>query len=378
MIHPVSRTTGAFYKHVAKPLLFKIAPDTVHARLLRVGGGAERSQAVRKILNASWAHQNRAALEQKIQGVTFRNPVGLSAGFDKNFVLPPLMNAIGFGFMEGGSITLHSCDGNPKPWFYRLPKSKSLVVHVGLANEGVSAITRRLGRYPASSLRDFPINISVAKTNSPKTCSDKEAIADYVGCLCAVKQSRQADMVTINISCPNTYGGEPFTTPGRLDQLLSAIDAVQVQSPLFVKMPSNLEWEDFNALLRVIARHHVDGVTIGNLVKDRTKAAPGDHLPSDVQGGLSGKPTWGVTNDLISRTYLTYGKRFIIIGVGGIFSAEDAYTKIRLGANLVELITGMIFEGPQLIGQINKGLVNLLERDGYTHISEAVGVAARQ
>jgi dihydroorotate dehydrogenase (fumarate) len=284
------------------------------------------------------------------------------------------MNVIGFGFMEGGSVTLEPCKGNPKPWFHRLPATKSLVVHAGLANDGVEAITARLQHYyKLHQLIDFPLNISVAKTNSPHTCSDSEAIADYIGSLRHIRRSAVGNMVTLNISCPNTYGGEPFTTPDRLEQLLAAVDHLHLQQPVFIKMPSHLSWKQFNELLRVIARHHVDGVTIGNLMKDRSRVALKDPLPDHIKGGLSGKPTQKATNALIRKTRQIYGKRFVIIGVGGIFTAEDAYEKIQLGADLVELITGMIFEGPQRIGQINAGLVQLLHQDGYRHISEAVG-----
>ena len=138
-------------------------------------------------------------------------------------------------------------------------------------------------------------------------------------------------------------------------------------------MPSHLSWHEFHGLLQVIARHHVDGLTIGNLAKDRSKVVLKDPLPNHIQGGLSGKPTQKATNDLIRKTRLTYRDRFIIVGVGGIFTAEDAYEKIRLGANLVELITGMIFEGPQCIGRINKGIATMLERDGYKNVADAVG-----
>jgi len=373
MIRSLSTTTEKLYQYVGKPILFRIAPDTVHQQLVKTGSVLQRSGLLRKALQKSWAYNNKVMLGQRIHGITFKNPVGLSAGFDKNFKLPLLMNAIGFGFMEGGSLTLEACEGNPKPWFYRLPASKSLVVHAGLANDGVEAIMQRLRSYRIGPLLGFPLNISVAKTNSPRTCSDAEAIADYIGSLRCIKRSAIGDIITLNISCPNTYGGEPFTTPDRLDLLLASVDRIHLSQPVFIKMPSHLSWKEFNVLLRVIARHHIDGVTIGNLAKDRSKAALKDPLPDHIQGGLSGKPTQKATNDLIRKTRLAYGDRFVIIGVGGIFTAEDAYEKIRLGANLVELITGMIFEGPQRIGQINKGLVTLLERDGYENISEAVG-----
>lgn len=368
--------SGSIYRHLVKPLLFKRQPDDVHTRMLRFGSHAQRYAAVRGLTSSMWAYKNSMLLSQKLHGVTFENPIGLSAGFDKNFRLPLLMKSVGFGFMEGGSLTLEPCAGNPRPWFYRLPRTKSIVVHVGLANEGAQDVIRRIKQYPKKDLRGFPLNISVAKTNSPKACSENDAIADYIGSLWLIKRTGVGNMITLNISCPNTYGGEPFTTSGKLERLLNQVDRLALAQPVFIKMPIDLPWHEFSELLEVAARHKVAGVTIGNLAKDRSKVALKDPLPPDFAGGLSGKPTWDLSNDLIRRTYIEYGQRFTIIGVGGVFSAEDAYTKIRLGASLVELITGMIFEGPQLIGQINQGLVKLLERDGYQRISEAVGVDA--
>jgi len=142
-------------------------------------------------------------------------------------------------------------------------------------------------------------------------------------------------------------------------------------------MPSDLDWPQFNKLLQEIIKHRIAGVTISNLAKDRSKLKLKDELPATVKGNLSGKPTWEISNHLIKETFLNYGDKLTIIGVGGVFSPEDAYTKIKLGASLVELITGMIFGGPQLIGQINLGIVKLLKKDGYRHISEAIGVDAK-
>jgi dihydroorotate dehydrogenase (fumarate) len=216
----------------------------------------------------------------------------------------------------------------------------------------------------------------VAKTNSPVASSDKDAIADYVGSLKTIGTAGVGDMITLNISCPNAYGGEPFTTPTRLDRLLTQVDVIKLVQPVFVKMPSDLNWEAFDKLLAVIARHRITGVTISNLAKDRSQLKLKDPLPDDVKGNLGGKATWELSNRLIRQTYSKYNRRFVIIGVGGIFSAADAYKKIRYGANLVELVTGLIFEGPQLIGQINHGLVDLLHRDGFSNVAEAVGVDA--
>ncbi len=374
----VSSVTKQSYKHMAKPVLFRRKPDDVHSRLLVTASSVQRHPSVLKAVSHSWAYANPQYLAQEVQGIRFRNPVGLSAGFDKNFELPVLMKAVGFGFMEGGSVTFRPCSGNPRPWFHRLPRSQSLVVYAGLANDGVEPILRRIKQLPPELRYRFPLNISVAKTNSPEACSDEDAIADYVGSLRAIKAAAVGKMVTINISCPNTYGGEPFTTPDRLERLLLAVDEVGLKQPVFVKMPCHLPWPEFEALLAVVAGHDIKGVTISNLAKDRGQAKLMDPLPDTVKGGLSGRPTWELSNALIHRTYRQYGRRLTIIGVGGIFSAEDAYAKIRLGATLVELITGMIYEGPQLIGQINHGLVRLLRRDGLENISQAVGTDAQK
>lgn len=364
------------YKHLAKPLLFKQKPDTVHERMIKSGSRVQRLPFVRSGLRASFAYRNEDMLGQTILGIHFANPVGLSAGLDKNFKLIQLMQAVGFGFMEGGSVTYEPCPGNPRPWFYRLPANKSIVVHVGLANHGVKAAIRTIQSYASKQLNDFPLNVSVAKTNSPAACEDADAIADYVGSLRALKTAGIGNMYTLNISCPNTYGGEPFTTPDRLSALLTAVDKLALDKPVFIKMPIDLAWPEFKQLVAVAAKHQIAGLTIGNLAKKRT-AAINRELPAEVKGNLSGQPTRKLSNDLIKHTREDFGDRFVIIGVGGIFSADDAYTKIKNGADLVELVTGLIFEGPQVIGQINHDLAALARRDGYTNIREAVGAALR-
>lgn len=372
----VSKLSGYGYRHVAKPVLFMHAPDVVHNKMLALSGRVQKHPAALALLHSAWAYSNPAMLSQELHGITFKNPIGLSAGFDKNFELPPLLKAIGFGFMEGGSLTYYPCAGNPRPWYYRLPASQSLVVHAGLGNQGVAASMRRLSEYSTAIFADFPLNISVAKTNSPKAATDAEAINDYIGSLRVIRAAKQGQMITLNISCPNTYGGEPFTTPERLERLLARVDKMNLKQPIFIKMPCDLSWKEFKKLLEVADKHAIAGVTVSNLAKSRIQLHLKDELPDTIKGGLSGKPTWEKSNRLIRNTYRAFGKRFTIIGVGGVFSAEDAYTKITLGASLVELITGMVFEGPQLIGSINRGLVALLERDGYKNVSEAVGSRA--
>lgn len=371
MIKSLSSISHGLYIKLIKPQLFRMAPDGVHDKMIKTGNFAQRFGFIRWIMSTIWAYNNPEKLGQNLHGINFANPVGLSAGLDKNFEIAPLIKAVGFGLIEGGSVTFRQCDGNPRPWFYRLPQHQSLVVNAGLANHGVKSITKHIKAYPQSLTNNFPLNISVAKTNSKEAASEKDAIADYIGSLEYIKQQGIGQMITINISCPNTYGGEPFTTPKRLENLLKEIDRVKMGQPVFIKMPINLPWAEFKELLDVIAKHKITGLTIGNLNKDRS--AGGKELPADVPGNLSGKPTFKLSNDLIAKTYQSYGNRFTIIGVGGIFTAEDAYLKIKNGASLVEMVTGLIFEGPAIVGRINSDLVKLLDADGYTNISQAIG-----
>lgn len=373
MIRFISASSSKIYHRIAKPIFFRQKPDTVHARLVRTGVFLQKFPFALRLLSGMWSYNNELRLKQTVNDIPFVNPVGLAAGFDKNIELLPLIRSVGFGFMTGGSVTYKPCAGNPRPWFYRLPKTKSLIVHVGLANQGAERVRQRIRSYQEKWYGGFPLVVSVAKTNNPENSNDTEAIADYVGSLQLLQNEAFVSVHEINISCPNTYGGEPFTTPKRLEALLQAVDGLALTKPVWIKMPINLDWRDFSGLLHVISRHTVAAVTIGNLSKNRSATVVSDTIPKGVKGNLSGMPTQRLSDDLIAKTYRKYGHKLTIIGVGGIFSAEDAYRKICLGASLVELVTGMIFEGPQLIGQINKELVRLLEKDGFTNISEAIG-----
>ncbi len=357
------------YKKVMKPLFFMQSPEKVHERMSRVGRLLGKSELTRFFVKSLFSYQH-SMLGQKVFGLKFKNPVGLSGGFDKDADLVNVLPSVGFGYFQVGSVTAKPYEGNVKPWLYRLPKSKSIVVNYGLKNIGAQRIIDKLKR---SRLGEVPISISIAKTNCKETVNDEAGIQDYFESLSLFKESGVGDLYTLNISCPNAFGGEPFTDPGKLERLLVRVDELNLGKPVLVKMPVDLVWDDFKLLLDVILKHKCQGVIISNLTKDRSSSSVRDNIPSGIKGGISGKPTEKRANELIGRTYKYCGDKLIIVGVGGIFSAEDAYMKIRLGATLVQLITGMIYEGPQLIGQINEGLVRLLKQDGYMNISEAVG-----
>ncbi|OGD85408.1 dihydroorotate dehydrogenase (quinone) [Candidatus Curtissbacteria bacterium RBG_13_35_7] len=354
------------YKYLLKPIFFLSDPEKVHDHMVLFGETLGKSVVTQRLTSLLFNYSNKK-LEQKILGIKFINPIGLGAGFDKNAQLIDILPGVGFGFMEVGSITGEPCKGNPKPRLWRLKKSKSLVVNYGLKNDGCLEIAKRLKRKKFQ----IPVGTSIAKTNDRKTVTVEAGINDYVK---ACKQFTDiGTYFTINISCPNAYGGQPFTESKRLDKLLAKIDKIATKKPLFLKLSPDLSNNEIDDIIKVGQKHKVDGFICCNLSKMRkNEKIKEKNIPKD--GGISGKAIEDLTNDLIAYVYKKTKGKFIIIGLGGVFSCEDAYKKIRLGASLVQLITGMIYEGPQVIGEINRGLVKLLEKDGYSNISEAIGV----
>lgn len=362
---------GAAYRGLLKPVFFTQDPEKVHDRMTGFGAALGRSGLGRALTRALFSFEH-PSLVQTVAGLRFSNPVGLAAGFDKDALLTDILPDVGFGFAEVGSVTGEASRGNSGQRLWRLPKSQSLVVYYGLKNRGCEEIASRL---KGKTFR-FILGISVAKTNSPDTVEEAAGIADYLKAYRTFLEAGVGNYVTVNISCPNAYGGEPFTDPGKLDRLLSALSAVKKRVPVFLKLPAELPKAQVDEIVDVAGRYGVDGFVCTNLAKSRQN---GNIKEADVPkvGGLSGKVVEPLANDLLSYLYPKVRGRFVLIGVGGIFSAEDAYRKVRLGASLVQLITGMIYRGPQLISQINVGLVELLRRDGFENIAQAVGADHR-
>lgn len=369
------------YKRFVKPVLFLLTPDFTHKLIVFCGRVAQALPPVRWATRKSWSFQD-SSLQQEVGGITFCNPIGLSAGFDKNVQLLPLMEDVGFGFASGGSVTLEQRQGNRRPWFHRLPKTKSVVVFAGMPNKGLRKIRHYIERNTHranSTVGVVSVAVIANKTTIEQASgrpSEQAIINDVKKAIEYIIGHNLASVVEINISCPNA-GKEPFVEVESLDALLTTLDAMPRDVPFWVKMPHLYDMKQFDALLRVIVRHNIQGVTVANLVKDRSKIDIKDLLTDEIRGGLSGEPTREHSLELIRHAYKKYGDKLMIVGVGGVFSAEDAYAKIKAGASLVGLVTGLFFEGPQLIGRINRGLVELLKKDGFSHISEAVGADFR-
>lgn len=352
------------YKLVVKPIFFQLDPEYIHDKMIKASDFCGSNWLLRNLLHLMFYYEN-PILTQNIKGINFKNPVGLAAGFDKDALATNILYHIGFGFEEVGSVTGEPCAGNPGKRLWRLPKSKSLVVYYGLKNMGAKVISQRLSKLKFK----MPIGINIAKTNCKETVDLEKGIQDYVKAYKAFKNI--GDYYTINISCPNAFGGQPFTDKIKLAKLLSAIDKEEKTKPIFLKLSPDLSNNMIDDLIEVSREYKIDGFVCSNLTKNRESSLVKDKVP-DV-GGLSGKVTEELSNKLISYIYSKTKGEFVIIGCGGIFNSLDAYKKIKCGASLVQLITGMIYEGPQLMSEINRGLVQLVKKDGYKNISEAIG-----
>ncbi|MBP7708706.1 quinone-dependent dihydroorotate dehydrogenase [Candidatus Pacearchaeota archaeon] len=343
---------------IVKNIAFKFDPENVHNFFIRTGKRLQSNKVSRRVLRAFFSYKNRK-LEQNLGGIRFANPVGLSAGFDKNAEIINTISDVGFGFSEVGSITAKACKGNDGVRLRRLPEKKSLWVNFGLNNDGADKIARRLQGKKFS----IPVGISVAKTNCKETVDLEVGVEDYLYTLKTFNFLNIGEYFTINISCPNAYGGLPFTQPKYYEALLKKLIKLKIRRPLFVKFSPDLDKKNIDAIIKISEKYKIDGFICANLTKQHKFG----------KGGLSGKAVDKLSDWLISYVHKKTKGEKIIIGVGGVFSAEDAYRKIKLGANLVQLIAGMIYNGPGVISEINYNLVKLLEKDGYKNISEAVG-----
>lgn len=312
-------------------------------------------------------------LEQNFLGIHFKNPVGVPGGFDKNARLLDLWPSLGLGFIEIGSITARGGQGNPRPRMWRLPEDLAIIQHVGLPNMGADAMEGKLSvRHPVSKI---PLGINITKTHDPNILGEK-GIEDF--CYSFKKLHRFADYMLLNVSCPNTAEGKTFEECTALEALLKEIkkiaDSEKITKPILIKLSPDMDFGELDKILEVAERYGISGYIFSNSshnMRENLKTSKFE-LDKIGKGGLSGEPIRQKTTELIRHAYQQL-KRPCIIGLGGIDSAEDAYEKIKAGASLVQVLNGLIYEGPALPKKINQGLVKLLKRDGFKDIAEAVG-----
>jgi len=338
------------YKHALKPILFKMHPDHVHEVFVFIGENLGRFK-IGRVFTDFFYNYKGPDISKTVDGNTYRTPVLLSAGFDSNGRLTRILPSLSFGGEEIGSTTAHPCEGNPRPRLTRLIRNKSIVVYKGLRNYGVDALIKRLVKTPC--IPGFIIGISIARTNEQAASTDVEAgIRDYAESFKKLNEAGIGDYYTLNISCPNSYTGEVFSDPALLARLLPRLREIPCDKPVYLKMPINIPWNQFEKMLEIADKNGIRGVIIGNLNKNYADLTYPEDAPKKFRGGLSGAPCFELSNQLIRKTRERYGKRFTIIGTGGIFTPEEAMAKFKAGADLIQLVSGMIFEGPGLMQEI--------------------------
>lgn len=363
--------SSIIYQKIAKPVFFQFDPESVHSFITRSAENLGKFELGRSTL-AKLYGKTYSNLDQKVCGIEFKGPIGLAAGFDYEARLTQVLYALGFGFQSVGTITNMAYEGNPKPRLGRLPKSESLMVYKGFKNDGAEKVADKLSNL------DFPIplGISIGKTNTTKIKTQKKAVEDVISAFLTFEQSGvDNSYYELNISCPNLFGNISFYPPANLNELLTEVDKLKIKKPIFIKMPIGETDQNTIKMLDVITKHNISGVIFGNLLENRKDPAlVASEVAKFAQGNFSGKPTQKRSDELITLCYKNYKNKLIIIGCGGVFSTTDAYRKIKLGATLVQLITGLIYKGPFLVSEINKELSEFVKRDGFKNIKEVVGV----
>jgi dihydroorotate dehydrogenase len=302
-------------------------------------------------------------LENTVAGLSFPNPIGLAAGFDKDAeVFGPALS-LGFGFVEVGTLTPKPQPGNPKPRLFRLQEDQAVINRMGFNNEGQPAAFDRLSRrYRTRGI--VGVNVGANK-DSP------DRVADYVAGVRAMNPI--ADYLTVNISSPNTPGLRGLQEQGALDELLAAIQEARSGKPIFLKVAPDLNPGDPERIVRAAIDHKIDAIIVSNTTVSRP---PLKSVRAAEAGGLSGEPLKTLALEALRNFRRASGSAIPLIGVGGIANADDAWERICAGASLVQLYTAMVYEGPGIARRIALGLAERLKREGFANVSEAVGTAA--
>ncbi|MFP4598673.1 MAG: quinone-dependent dihydroorotate dehydrogenase [Persicimonas sp.] len=361
------------YKKLLRPILFRFDPESVHRFAMGVLGLVLALPFVRAL--SIWRYRVRdAALEQTLWGLDFENPVGLAAGFDKNAEHFNDLAALGFGFVEIGTVTGEGQPGNERPRMFRLPADGGLLNRMGFNNHGSAAVAGRL----AKKRIDTVLGVNIGKT---KAVPLAEAAADYE------KSFRRlfdfARYFVVNVSSPNTPGLRELQNKEPLTELLERLQRLNAEMaaqksvrrrPLLLKIAPDITDGQLDDILEVVERCDLDGIIATNTTIERDElTTPGQEQLGS--GGVSGAPVRARSLELIRQIYRRTDGELLIIGVGGIFTAEDALETIEAGASLVQLWTGFVYEGPAAVRRINDGLVAACEERGWSSISQAVGVS---
>jgi dihydroorotate dehydrogenase len=361
---------------IIRPILFSLSAESAHEFAL---GSLRRTLQNSALRHAAENRFHRAPFGNlKRFGLTFRNPVGLAAGFDKNGTAADLLSSLGFGFIEVGTVTSEAQPGNPKPRIFRLPRDRALINRLGFNNCGAKALVKNLKKHRP----DCVLGINIGKSRG---VAIEKAIPDYLKTLGTIYHT--ADYVAVNVSSPNTPQLRELQQPEMLRDLLGALQSRNTElaaktflpapKPILLKIAPDLSDEDIESLVEIALDQGVAGIIATNTTinRDGLQSARA-RIEAIGEGGLSGAPLRDRSNEIISQIYRLTKGSLPIVGVGGIFTAEDAWKKICAGASLVQLYTGFIYEGPGVARDINDGLRQIVSKEGFVSLDEAVGCRA--
>jgi len=344
----------ALYRAVFRPILFSLDAETAHHLIL----------SMLSMMPPLPVPSDPPELRATLWGLDFPNPIGLAAGMDKDAIATLAWQSLGFGFVELGTITPQPQTGNPKPRVFRIPASNALINRLGFPSEGMDAVAPRIEKARRGGMRmRIALNFGPNKdTPAEKVAADYAALMTRIGAL--------ADFIVINVSSPNTPGLRNWQSPERIRELFGAIER---RAPILLKIAPDLDDAMLDSISDTAMALRLDGMVVCNTTFKREEVG----ITSTEVGGLSGQPLCELARDRIARVYGRTGGKLPIVGVGGIASAAEALGHIKAGASLVELYTGLIYEGPGLIAAMKRELANLLKREGFRSISDAVGSAAK-
>jgi dihydroorotate dehydrogenase len=361
------------YRSLIRPILFRLPAESAHEFALRSLRRALQNPAIRRA--AETRFQRTPFGNLKRFGLTFRNPVGLAAGFDKNGTAADLLSSLGFGFIEVGTVTSEAQPGNPQPRVFRLPRDRAIINRLGFNNCGAKALVKNLKKHRP----DCVLGINIGKARS---VAIERAIPDYLKTFTTIYNT--ADYVAVNVSSPNTPKLRELQQPEMLADLLEALQARNAElaaktfrpspKPILLKIAPDLSEAEIESLVKIAMDKSVAGIIATNTTVSRDGLqSPRKTIDAIGEGGLSGAPLGDRSNEIISLIYRLTNGSLPIVGVGGIFTAEDAWKKICAGASLVQLYTGFIYEGPGIARDINEGLRQIVSKKGFVSLDEAVG-----
>lgn len=373
------------YQVAIRPLLFtllKTDPEWLHQKMLESlhrlspNNNHPSSRWVREFLVQSVCLQD-PRLTQTLFGLSFPNPVGLAAGFDKNGVAADIWSSLGFGFAELGTVTFLPQPGNPPPRLFRLPLDKAALNRMGFNNNGAEAMAATLRLRSGLNL-SIPIGINLGKS---KVTPLEEAAQDYLNSFRLLQ--KLGDYFVVNVSSPNTPGLRSLQDVAMLGHILNVLQQENnTRKPIFVKIAPDLSWEAIADIVTLAQTYQLAGIIATNTTISRaglqTKIIAQTGKPiQEEAGGISGAPLRDRSTQIIRFIWQQTQGKLPIIGVGGIFTPEDAWEKITAGASLIQVYTGWIYEGPMMVRRILKGLLVKLAQNGLTSISQAVGLEAK-